>query len=499
VPFIVRIEKGTINRSIYEFARLDDATGWNGRLIYIFGGGCEGGWYIQGSSTAGVLDPVMLGRGYATASASLNVFGNNCNDLLAAETMMLVRDTFVARNGPLAFTIGWGCSGGSYQAHQIADNYPGLLDGIIVGCSFPDVTSVTLMTVTDAKLLKRVFDNTPGWTSAEKRAVSGFAQDTAINTLAPEADRIDPDASCNDAIPPQLLYNATSNPTGARCTVYDHTVNVYGRNQQGFARRPLDNVGVQYGLGAYLAGAITAQKFLDLNAAIGGLDIDANWTAARTVGDVDALTAAHQTGRVLSGGGGLGATPIIDYREYVDQVSGGNLHMKIHSFATRERLRQTTGSTANHVMLVQAGPLLFDPTTRPVLADALAEMDDWLVGVFSDTAPGTLAQKVARNKPATLTDACYDGSGQKIVETQTIQGGACNGLYPTFSTPRLVAGAPVTDDVLKCALKSPTIADYPGFTQADFNRLQQIFPGGVCDYTQTPAWHVPLGGTWLAF
>ena len=43
---------------------------------------------------------------------------------------------------------------------------------------------------------------------------------------------------------------AVKNPEGARCDVYDHAVNMYGRDPQtGFARRPLDNVGVQYGLG----------------------------------------------------------------------------------------------------------------------------------------------------------------------------------------------------------------------------------------------------------
>jgi hypothetical protein len=42
MPFIVRVEKGTINRAIYEIARLDDAAGWNGRLIYVFGGAARG-------------------------------------------------------------------------------------------------------------------------------------------------------------------------------------------------------------------------------------------------------------------------------------------------------------------------------------------------------------------------------------------------------------------------------------------------------------------------
>lgn len=41
-------------------------------------------------------------------------------------------------------------------------------------------------------------------------------------------------------------------------------VNVYGRDPAtGFARRPFDNVGVQYGLAAFNAGAIPFEQFAD--------------------------------------------------------------------------------------------------------------------------------------------------------------------------------------------------------------------------------------------
>ena len=108
VPYVVRIETGTINRAVYQIAMLhvpdaSDAVlspwtrspGWNDRLIYTFGGGCVNGWYRQGNSTGGVTDDVMLRHGYAVASATLNVYGNNCNDLLAAETMMIVKERFL--------------------------------------------------------------------------------------------------------------------------------------------------------------------------------------------------------------------------------------------------------------------------------------------------------------------------------------------------------------------------------------------------------------------
>ena len=143
VPYIVRIETGTVNRGIYQISMLHDPSaapspdtwtaspGWNGRLIYRHGGGCINGWYRQGARTGGVEDDMMLRRGYALASSSLNVFGNNCAELFSAETMMMVKERFVEAYGSPRFTIGWGCSGGSYQQLQTADGYPGLLDGII--------------------------------------------------------------------------------------------------------------------------------------------------------------------------------------------------------------------------------------------------------------------------------------------------------------------------------------------------------------------------------
>ena len=188
VRYIIRLETGTINRAIYQIAMLHDpareaaptvmtrAAGWNGRLIYTFGGGCTEGWYRQGATTGGVDDTVMLQRGYAVASASLNTFGNNCAEVLAAETMMMVKEHFIETYGVPTFTIGWGGSGGSYQQHYIANAYPGLLDGIMPLRSFPDVGFGTVPFITDARLLKRYFDRlaTVPYTDEQKRQVTGF-------------------------------------------------------------------------------------------------------------------------------------------------------------------------------------------------------------------------------------------------------------------------------------------------------------------------------------
>ena len=122
-------------------------------------------------------------------------------------------------------------------------------------------------------------------------------------------------------------------------------------------------------------------------------------------------------------------------------------------------------------------------------------MDRWLAAIAADQAPGTRAQKAVRNKPAALVDSCYDASLQKITNAA-----ACSQLFPYSKDPRLVAGAPATDDVFKCALKAVDAADYkPALDASQLAAVRAAFPSGVCDFTKAPAERVPLADTWLSF
>ncbi len=527
VPFIVRVQTGTVNRAIYESAMLHDPTepvpdpwtrsaGWNGRLVYTHGGGCRTGWYQQGRRTGGVLRDGLLERGYAVTSATLNVFGQNCNDLLASETHMMVKERFVESYGPPIFTIGTGGSGGSYQSHQTADNYPGVFDGIIVSSSFPDVTSATIFTLADARLLHHYFTTTaPGlYTRVQQRAVAGFGAWGSIPNLSRGAARIDPVFDGATTAEEQggevsvsaleaERYHPTRNPDGVRATVYDHTVNVYGVNPEtGFAGRPLDNVGVQYGLAALNTRQITTEQFLDLNERIGGLDADANHVPERHVANERATRMALETGRILNGGGGLATTPVIDYRSYTDNRENGDIHMKVHQFSTRARLVEANGHADNHVMVVQ-GRWGFTPA-QPDLGTLFDQMDSWLTRLTADTSDDDIATKVVRARPASLVDACWDnrdGGHVKIDEAQTYDGeGLCNDLYPAFPTTRHVAGAPLENNVVKCALKPISPDDYAvTFTADQRARLERSFPDGVCDWSRHGMYAGDLRGTWLSF
>jgi len=513
VNYIVRVETGTINRAIYQSAILHDPAvdlppspttppaGWNKKIIYPLGGGCQGGWYTQGTSTVATLDDSFLTAGYGVLTATLNTFGTNCNDLLSSETILMVKERFIENYGVPKFTIGTGSSGGSYQSNQTADNYPGTFDGIVTTNSFPDVTT-GMVSLGDTRLLDIYFNTTrPNtYSVAQQKAISGFLEVKNIAFLsgrtgtAGSAQRMDPREAFPAEVPVGLRYDPVSNPTGARGSVYDHTVNVYGRIPgtpgAGFAQRPLDNVGVQYGLKAFNDGVITLDQFIDLNSKIGGFDIDLNQIPTRTEGYVDAIRRAYQGGRILNGGNGLASTPIITRMSPGDTAVDGNIHLKFWSHAIRARLLKANGHVDNHVIVGELASI-------PLLIE---QMDRWLTAIIADTTSTTKAQKVVKNKPADAVDACWTTTGEKIVETQTLTGsGKCNTLFPVGTSSYLVAGAPIALDVIKCQLKPITSSDYKStLSTADLTRLNQTFPKGVCDWTK-PGVEQVKSVTWASF
>jgi hypothetical protein len=449
----------------------------------------------------------MLRQGYGIASNTLNVFGNNCNDLLGAETLAMTKARFIENFGPVEFTIGYGCSGGTEAGQPIADEYPGLMDGIIMGYSTPETTVALVNEVTDADLFVHYLANTSTvtWSDAQIEAATGFPTATTLTTILPSASKVKAQGGgCNSIIPVSVQYDAKTNPTGIRCNICDHMVNVLGRDPvTGFARRPLDNVGVQYGLEALNTGAITKQQFIDLNQNIGGYDNDGNYVPTRTAGDLIAIAAVYDSGRVTYGGLGLSHTPIIDHRGYVDQPENSlEIHQRFNSFSMRRRLVDANGNFNNQVMLVENGfppPLsnLFSDTS-PVLSHALTQMDEWLTRLSTfGTKPPTLNQ-IQRAKPSDLVDACFTNQGTvKIGELQVYQGDtACNQLYPAFSTPRMVGGEPLENNVAKCQLRPINPAQYNvSFTAAEIALLNAIFPQGVCDYSLPGVGQRPTEGT----
>jgi hypothetical protein len=494
VPYIVRVESGTINRAIYRIAIL--AEGWNRRLMFTFGGGC-GTQYNQGSNQArAVLSDLALSRGFAHAISTQNVMQQHCNDHLSGEALMMIKEHFIETYGEPAWTVGFGGSGGAIQQLLIAQNFPGLLDGILPSLTYPDSVS-TRAGVTDCRLLLNVYKSDPAtWTPAKQTAVEGYTPKTCSAWDRAFIDIIVAANARGCGIDESLVYHPVTNPTGARCTMWDTNVATYGRDPiTGFARRSLDNVGVQYGLEALNRGAISTTEFLDLNQQIGGYDNDGVRRAERTVADLESVRLSYAAGRLNIGSGGLGDVPILHYRAYLDPA--GDIHDRFRDFVVRERLRKANGHFDNQVIWIYPNGVA--GLAASVSERAVDTMSAWLDAIKKDTSRAPAREKVRRAKPTAAIDGCWDASGARIDEPATFDGtGRCNTLFPNHKNPRLVAGAPLTDDVLKCQLKPIDHRDYRvAFTASEQARLQTIFPAGVCDFSKPGINQVPLAGTYL--
>jgi hypothetical protein len=285
-------------------------------------------------------------------------------------------------------------------------------------------------------------------------------------------------------MPKDKIYDPVTNPKGVRCSLQDNEANIYGRDPKtGVTPQIFDNVGVQYGLRAFNEGKISTEQFLELNELIGGFDADGNLGPARSSGDPRALRIAYETGRINTGGGGLGSVPIIDFRRYGDLE--GNPHDRMRSAQVRLRIEHANGSAANQVLLV-----------NPVRGfNAVRLMDQWLDRIAADKSAGSVQQKIARNKPEELVDACWGPNEEKITDPKR-----CDELYPPFQDPRLAAGEPLIGQTEKCALKPLDPKDYrQPLTDAQFTRLKKIFPQGVCDFSRPGAGENALRQTWISY
>ena len=533
VPYVVRVETGTVNRSIYDVAVLFDPArpwqpwspqaGWNHKLNWAFG--CDGtpGHHQATDSICGSdlsppsvvdFDP-MLSRGFMVAASSLTNLGNTMNTTLHAETMMMVKERIVERYGSIRYTIGTGCSGGSIAQHGIANQYPGLLQGLRPECSFADVWSIATVNSFDCPLLNRYFDGASPelWPNVTQRdAVYGYGFGLSAVGDAPAGTAFchsggnyrpswwDPsvggsgDDSYSDprpCVPSPQVYDAQTNPGGVRCSAQDYIANIVGYRPpdswgtveksigRGFANRFLDNVGVQYGLKALQSGQITPEQFVDLNEKIGGLDIDADWQESRTQADTIGVERMYRSGQIVEGKQ-LENVAIIAYRQDLNI----DVHSNRQSDIAKQRILKANGQLGNRADWIEAGVSDLGRASFNV-------MDKWLSRVEADTSSDPLPDKIVRNRPDEAADGCR-------LNGQPTSAEACS-TYSLDEDPRLVAGMPDTRDILKCQVKPLQRDDYGvTFTDAQWARLQQAFPTGVCDWSK-PGVGQQVNTPWLTY
>jgi hypothetical protein len=535
VPFIVRQESGYQDRDRYTILTLwQQGQGWKAwapqqqwthKLLITHGGNC-GASYAPGNPPledySGTLDGVpgvtpsyvtALGNGFAVLSTALANTGHNCSVAMEAESLMMAKERLVEQYGELRYTIGTGCSGGSITQHTVADAYPGIYQGLVTTCSYPDTLTAGAQ-FADYHLLRLYFEDpsrwAPGvvWSPTQMAQVEGHLSHanavTADEGLFKAA--LDPENPCSgttDTVPGDrsTRFDAETNPGGVRCSVLDIMINQLGPRPQsdwtpeeqaaghGFAGVPFTNTGVQYGLAELKSGLITPAQFVDLNAKIGGIDLNLDPTAERIAGDETAIERAYRTG-LINEAANLDEVAMINH----GGPDPGAAHDYAHAYWTEERLMADQGHTDNRVMWFGPTPLIGDPQWAN---EAFLKMDSWLSAVEKDHSDTPLADKIVTDKPADITDRCLVSDLAPACSQQELQV-----LQTRLSTPRQEAGGPKANDNVACRKEPLDPADYGVvgalFTADQITQLRTIFPDGVCDWTRPGVGQGPAE-TWLGY
>ena len=522
VPYVVRREKGTINRFIYTVTILappgdpaakPDLSLWNGRLIYSFSGGVAIG-HQQGTLSGGDhLYHNGLSKGYAVVYSTGTRTNTHYNLQLGGETAIMTKERFVEGYGVPLYTVGIGASGGAIQQYVYGQNHKGvILDAAIPVYSYPDMVTQTIH-VGDCELLERFMDvddaANPKWRMWSNRTwLEGMAAwDHVPNPYFGNAPGYSECVNGWRGLTP-LAMNPLFGRAGAEQALYDPAVmaavkwthwddlrNVYGVDADGYGRSTWDNVGVQYGLQALTEGKVTPAEFLKLNASVGSWKDSKDmvqegcpflsflcsnpaqfdpWSsrnmrlspnggvtpAPRRTGDPIAIAAAYESGHVFRGDIDI---PVIDWRHYLERQL--DMHNSHQSFASRQRLLNFDGDASNQVIWFTDGPANFDEDPQfdqqPL---AFAVMDEWMANIRAHPE-----RSVAENKPAGAVDRCFNADGSQIAAGGSVwngilddgAAGPCTQRFPLFSTSRIVAGAPIEGGIYKCALKpvAAAIAD----------------------------------------
>lgn len=522
VTEVIRVEVGTINRFIYVIAipvgRQDqvyefDGHKWNQRLIYRLKGGVGVGREQGHIRVAKLLyeHQTQLEEGYAIAYSTGTETSHHYNIWLSADTALRVKHQFVARYSEPLYTIAIGGSGGAIQQYLLAQNQPGLFDGLIPLYSYPDmVTQVSY--ALDCELLQYYFDVTSPqsmWQQWENRRLLEGSQSLTdaknrYGSLQGLASALNADFShfpngasiCTNGWrgPAQHINNPAFFPhyneihPAVRGKVdWSHWGNlaaIYGTDEQGYGKRFWGNQGVQYGLQGLLSGEIDMPTFLAVNRSVGGwkplgdmqnarfwhISGDAsfrrlsvwsehnmthgqatNWPQ-RTPGSPSAAKAAYDSGLVFLG---LADVPIIDLRHYLEPDL--DMHHSLASFVSRARIDYAMGRSDHHLIWMMQKPEKM--SRREVIRslpidDALRLLDQWIINQQRHPQ-----QDLWQSRPNTASDRCYDQYQHILAQGANVWDGQWNGAdsvgycqqrFPHYQQSRMLAGESIYGDVLLC-------------------------------------------------
>ena len=523
VKSLLRLEKGTINRVIYQIlAYFDPAQpwapwapqkGWNRKLMWKMGASTSANHYEAAPSATSIFDQNALAAGFMTANSSSTEHSQNNNELIAAETMMMVKEHIIETYGEIRYTMSDGGSGGSMMQTNISTIMPGLLNGIQPSSSYPDAVSTWIETM-DCGVLRGNYFSTPNGlllTDAQKAAIDGHPNATPAlgggggycNTwvtsfLNPQNPTIA--GNCGAGFPVGIVYDAMARPKGVRCSIHDIQapqwgtfVDVDGNTK---TKLPYDNIGVQYGLAALEGGTLSVEDFVRLNEGVGSYTNDLVWTGGSSANPVipaprhgaqtDVLATVYKSG-ILTDAKQLAKVAIIDIRP---DLQVPNIHMPWRSWSERDRLDRANGQHNNQVIrafFTGAG----GSSGAAGVKQSFFMMDRWLAAIEGDSSATPIEQKVINNKPADVHDACFNTPGTtdaQVDASQDVGLGSAACLIKYAASPHIAAGGPYAENIFKCQLKPLNLSgpDYNGvtFTPDQAFRLAAVFPSGVCDWSK---------------
>ncbi|WP_372865057.1 DUF6351 family protein [Spongiibacter sp.] len=523
LPFIVRREDGFQDRDRYSILQLfkvgEDWTAWqpqsqwNRKLLIPHGANC-GMSFSPGqpplTDAFGGLPGgpehsyvTALGRGFAVMSTALNNNGHNCDVVLQAESMMMAKERLIEQYGELRYTIGTGCSGGAIAQQTVANAYPGIYQGLLPTCAYPDSISPAVQAA-DYNLMRRYFETPSEWASDALWSPHQFGlvegHISHANAVAMDELLYKPAVNTAGGCLGDDSYHPQDNPDGVRCGAIEWYRHIWGTQwltaksgdrQIEVTKVPAGNKGIQYGLQTLQAGQITPAQFVDLNVKIGGFDFDMQPQIERSRADENAIAAAFH-----SGAGNVG--------NHLDKVAIINFvgpdpaaaHDAVHAWWTRWRLDREHGHHDNHVMWAGPVALVGDPY---YFEQGLLAMDRWLAAIEADPSAAPLAARIVANKPADIHDQCSDGLGHKVADEVCVE--QLRTPY-AYGTPRTVAGADHYATNYDCRLRPFSRSDDYGplpLSEAQWLALETLFADGVCDYSQPGLGEETKTASWLSY
>ena len=330
---------------------------------------------------------------------------------------MMAKERLVERYGELRYTIGTGCSGGSIAQHTIANAYPGIYQGLVTTCSYPDTLTAGAQ-FADYHLLRLVLRG-PVALGARRRLVArprwrgrGAPRRTSTRSSPtrgssrPRSTPRTPAPARSRRSPATRRRATTPRPTPAASGARSSTcmVNLLGpRPDVGLVDRrsrrpaaasrgvPFANTGVQYGLDALQAGpdhagpvrrpqreARRARRRPPARPSSGSPATPPRSGNAYRTGLINETTTSTRSRSSTTAG-----------------PDPGIAHDYAHAFWTEERLLADQGHTDNRVMWFGPTPLIGDPRWAN---EALLAMDRWLTAVEADRRSVPLADKVVERQ-----------------------------------------------------------------------------------------------------